>query len=66
MSEKKAAASRARWAKIPPEERSKMMADAARKMHEARTPEQRREHALKMVVGRNKQRALKRKQKVRT
>lgn len=59
MSEKKAEASRIRWAKIAPEERSRMMREAALKMHSMRTPEQKRELALKMVKGRNKQRRAK-------
>jgi hypothetical protein len=59
MSEKKAEASRIRWAKIPPEERSRMMREAALKMHSLRTPEQKHALAMKMVKGRNKQRRAK-------
>lgn len=59
MSEKKAAASRARWAKMKPEERSRLMREAALKLHRSRTPEQRKEFAMKMVVGRNKKRVAK-------
>ena len=61
MSEKKAEASRARWAKMTPEARSQLMREAALKLHASRTPEQRRALAMKMVKGRNKQRKLKKK-----
>ena len=54
MSEKNSIAAKKRWAKIPKDERSDVMARVARKKWAKVTPEQRREHSVKMNLAQNK------------
>lgn len=54
MSLKHSRASRARWAKVPKEERSKRMAALVALKHKKTSESDKRAHALLMVKGRRK------------
>lgn len=48
MNQKISIALKKRWADIPPEERSRIMSERARQRARSMTPEQRKNHAIKM------------------